>query len=55
MERKGGGKKSEKQNRQGDAGMSGGMCGRGWKIKARDKQDLRVNLGKLLNIKCWKI
>lgn len=46
MESKGGEKKSEKQNRQGGAEMSAGMCGRGWKIKARDKQDLRVNLGK---------
>jgi len=29
MERKGGEKKSEQQNRQGDKDMSAGMCGRG--------------------------
>lgn len=35
--------------------MSAGMGGRGWEIKASNKQDLSVNLGKWLNINVGKL
>lgn len=54
MERKGR-KKSQKQNGQGEGEMSAGMRGRGWEIKASNKQDLSVNLGKWLNINVGKL